>query len=111
MAQHVYLPNFSTLPQCVLLATAERRPELARAVANRFAVKVMGRAVLPPRLAKLALSSFLIATFWRPNSFLFRTEKRSWVDFSFPPFSALDREKRHMKKFLQKKVARLYRSI
>jgi predicted dehydrogenase len=39
MAQHVHLPNFSTLPQCALLAIAERRPRLARAVANRFAVE------------------------------------------------------------------------
>jgi predicted dehydrogenase len=38
MAQHVHLPNFATLPQCVLLAIAERRPQLARAVASRFAV-------------------------------------------------------------------------
>jgi predicted dehydrogenase len=39
MAQHVHLPNFSTLPQGVLLAIAERRPKLARAVANRFEVE------------------------------------------------------------------------
>jgi predicted dehydrogenase len=38
MAQHVHLPNFSTLSQCALLAIAERRPQLARAVADRFAV-------------------------------------------------------------------------
>jgi predicted dehydrogenase len=39
MAQHVHLPNFSTLSQCALLAIAERRPQLARAVASRFAVE------------------------------------------------------------------------
>ena len=39
MAQRVHLPNFSTLPQCALLAIAERRSQLARAVANRFAVE------------------------------------------------------------------------
>ena len=38
MAQHVHLPNFSTLPQCALLAIAEQRPRLARAVASRFAI-------------------------------------------------------------------------
>jgi predicted dehydrogenase len=38
MAQHVHLPNFSTLPQCALLAVAEQRPRLARAVASRFAI-------------------------------------------------------------------------
>jgi predicted dehydrogenase len=39
MAQRVHLPNFSTLPQCALLAIAERRSQLARAVTNRFAVE------------------------------------------------------------------------
>jgi predicted dehydrogenase len=39
MAQHVHLPNFSTLPQCALLAVAERRSQLASAVANRFAIE------------------------------------------------------------------------
>jgi predicted dehydrogenase len=39
MAQHVHLPNFATLPQCALLAIAERRPLLARAVASRLAVE------------------------------------------------------------------------
>src|SRR6478672_635760 len=38
MAQHVHLPNFSTLPQCALLAVAEQRPRLARTVADRFAI-------------------------------------------------------------------------
>jgi predicted dehydrogenase len=38
MAQHVHLPNFSTLPKGVLLAVAERRSKLARAVASRFAI-------------------------------------------------------------------------
>jgi hypothetical protein len=39
MAQHVHLPNYATLPQCRLLAIAERRPQLALAVARRFAVE------------------------------------------------------------------------
>jgi predicted dehydrogenase len=39
MAQHVHLPNYATLPQCRLLAIAERRPQLALAVASRFAVE------------------------------------------------------------------------
>ena len=39
MAQHVHLPNFASLTQCALIAIAERRPNLARAVANRFAVE------------------------------------------------------------------------
>ena len=38
MAQHVHLPNFSSLSQCALVAIAERRPQLARDVASRFAV-------------------------------------------------------------------------
>ena len=39
MAQHVHLPNYAILPQCRLLAIAERRPQLALAVARRFAVE------------------------------------------------------------------------
>ena len=39
MAQHVHLPNYATLSQCRLLAIAERRPQLALAVARRFAVE------------------------------------------------------------------------
>jgi predicted dehydrogenase len=38
MAQHVHLPNFSSLSQCALVAIAERRPQLARDVGSRFAV-------------------------------------------------------------------------
>jgi hypothetical protein len=41
----------------------------------------------------------------------FQAEKRSCVDFSFASFSELDREKRRIKKFLQKKVAQRNRSI
>src|SRR4029077_19684323 len=39
MAQHVHLPNFFNLFQCALFSFAERRPQLARAVARRFAVE------------------------------------------------------------------------
>jgi predicted dehydrogenase len=39
MAQHVHLPNFSTLPQCSLLAVAEKRSQLAREVAKRYAIE------------------------------------------------------------------------
>jgi Oxidoreductase family, NAD-binding Rossmann fold len=38
LAQHVHLPNFSTLLQCALVAIAERRSHLGRAVANRFGI-------------------------------------------------------------------------
>jgi predicted dehydrogenase len=46
MAQYVHLPNFASLVQCALMAIAERRPNLARAVASRFAVA----KVYPSRL-------------------------------------------------------------
>ncbi|HEX4214543.1 MAG TPA: Gfo/Idh/MocA family oxidoreductase [Candidatus Dormibacteraeota bacterium] len=39
MAQAVHLPNFSTLSGCRLLALAEVRPGLARAVAERFRIE------------------------------------------------------------------------
>ncbi len=38
MAQHVHLPNFSTLSGCRLLALAETRPQLAQQVAERFRI-------------------------------------------------------------------------
>jgi predicted dehydrogenase len=38
LAQHVHLPHFSTLPQAELVALAELRPKLARAVADRYRI-------------------------------------------------------------------------
>jgi predicted dehydrogenase len=38
LAQHVHLPHFSTLPQAQLVALAELRPKLARAVADRYRI-------------------------------------------------------------------------
>jgi predicted dehydrogenase len=38
LAQHVHLPNFSSLPNCQLAALAERRPRLASRVAERFGI-------------------------------------------------------------------------
>jgi predicted dehydrogenase len=38
LAQHVHLPHFSALPQAELVALAELRPKLARAVADRYRI-------------------------------------------------------------------------
>jgi predicted dehydrogenase len=38
LAQHVHLPNFSSLSGCQLAALAERRPDLATRVAERFGI-------------------------------------------------------------------------
>jgi predicted dehydrogenase len=38
LAQHVHLPHFSSLPQAELVALAELRPSLARAVADRYRI-------------------------------------------------------------------------
>jgi predicted dehydrogenase len=38
LAQHVHLPNFATMPQAELIALAELRPRLARAVADHYRV-------------------------------------------------------------------------
>ena len=39
MAQNAHLPNFSSIPGCRLVALAERRPRLAEAVADRYAIE------------------------------------------------------------------------
>jgi predicted dehydrogenase len=41
LAQNAHLPNFSSLPECRLLALAERRGNLARKVAQRFAIPIV----------------------------------------------------------------------
>ena len=41
LAQHAHLPNFSSLPDCHLVAIAERRPQLAARVAQRFGVSTV----------------------------------------------------------------------
>lgn len=38
IAQHIHLPNFSTIPQCELVAIAELRPRLGRAVADHYRI-------------------------------------------------------------------------
>jgi predicted dehydrogenase len=38
IAQHIHLPNFSTIPQCELVALAELRPRLGRAVADHYRI-------------------------------------------------------------------------
>jgi predicted dehydrogenase len=38
IAQHIHLPHFSTLPQAELVALAELRPRLGRAVAERYRI-------------------------------------------------------------------------
>jgi predicted dehydrogenase len=38
IAQHIHLPNFSTLPECDLVALAEVRPNLGRAVAEQYRI-------------------------------------------------------------------------
>lgn len=38
MAQRVHIPNFSSLPNCELVALAELRPELGRRVKSRFGI-------------------------------------------------------------------------
>ena len=38
LAQHAHLPNFCSLPECRLVAIAERRPRLAARVAERFGI-------------------------------------------------------------------------
>jgi len=38
MAQHVHLPNFSSLSDCQLVALAENRVELGQQVAKRFGI-------------------------------------------------------------------------
>jgi predicted dehydrogenase len=38
LAQNVHLPNFSSIPECRLVALAERRPRLGRLVADRFGI-------------------------------------------------------------------------
>lgn len=38
IAQHIHLPNFSTLPECDLVALAEVRPNLGRAVAEHYRI-------------------------------------------------------------------------
>ena len=39
MAQNVHLPNFSSIPECRLVALAERRPRLGKLVADRFGIE------------------------------------------------------------------------
>ena len=39
IAQHIHLPNFSSLSGCELVALAELRPELGRRVAARYGIK------------------------------------------------------------------------
>ena len=43
LAQHAHLPNFSSLPECRLVAIAERRPRLAASVAERFGISKIYR--------------------------------------------------------------------
>src|ERR1700740_2589019 len=61
MAQHVHLQNFATLPQCALVAIAERRSHLGRAVATRFAVEKVYSSHLQlandPEIDAVALSA------------------------------------------------------
>jgi predicted dehydrogenase len=61
MAQHVHLPNFAALPQCALVAIAERRPKLGRAVASRFAVEKLysshAQLANDPEIDAVALSA------------------------------------------------------
>ena len=38
IAQHIHLPHFSTLPQAELVALAELRPKLGRAVADHYRI-------------------------------------------------------------------------
>ncbi len=61
MAQHVHLPNFSSLPTCDLLALAELRPELGRKVQARFNIPRLYRGhqelLADPDIEAVALSA------------------------------------------------------
>jgi predicted dehydrogenase len=61
MAQRVHIPNFSSLPNCELLALAELRPELGRRVQSRFAVPRLYRdhqeLLSDPEIEAVAISA------------------------------------------------------
>ena len=61
IAQHIHLPNFSTLPGCELVALAELRPKLGRAVADHYGIpKVVAShrdLIADPEIEAVAVSA------------------------------------------------------
>ncbi|MDW8291093.1 MAG: Gfo/Idh/MocA family oxidoreductase [Armatimonadota bacterium] len=64
VAQAVHLPNFTTLPDCEVVALAEIRPQLAQRVAERFGIPRVYRThhelLLDPDIDAVAVSAHFV---------------------------------------------------